>query len=226
MPSSDGQQQPQRDVGRAHAAGGVHARREHERHVVAVDRLPREARALDERAQADLVRARATARRGRGSAMTRFSPTSGHDVGQRADGRDLDERGQPGAVPGPRGRAPGPASGPRPTPARFLSGYVQSAALRVDHGERLGQLVVGLVVVRDDEIDAEFPGPPRGLGAADPAVDRDDDAHALARAAARWPACSARSRRASARARSAPTSPPSISSVRRTMTVAVMPSTS
>ncbi len=33
------QQQPRRDVGRAHAAGGVDARREHERDVIAVDRL-------------------------------------------------------------------------------------------------------------------------------------------------------------------------------------------
>ena len=50
------QQQARRDVGRAHAPRGVDARREHERDLVAVDRLAGQARCLEQRAQADRVR--------------------------------------------------------------------------------------------------------------------------------------------------------------------------
>ena len=50
------QQQPRRDVRCAHAAGGVDARRHHEADVIAVDVLARQARGLEQRAQADLVR--------------------------------------------------------------------------------------------------------------------------------------------------------------------------
>ena len=52
-------------------------------------------------------------------------------------------------------------------------------ALRVDHGERRRQLGVGLVMVGDDQIDAELARAARGLGAADAAVDRDDERDAV-----------------------------------------------
>ena len=51
-----GEQQARRDVGRAHAAGGVDARREHEADVIAVDGLAGQAGGLEQRAQADRVR--------------------------------------------------------------------------------------------------------------------------------------------------------------------------
>ena len=50
------EQQARRDVGRAHAPGRVHARRQDERDLVAVDRLAGQARRLEQRAQADRVR--------------------------------------------------------------------------------------------------------------------------------------------------------------------------
>ena len=51
------QQQPRRDVRRAHAAGRVHPRRQAEADVVAVDALPGQAGRVDQRPQPDLVRA-------------------------------------------------------------------------------------------------------------------------------------------------------------------------
>ena len=50
------------------------------------------------------------------------------------------------------------------------------AALRIDDGQRRRQFLVRFVVVGDDEIDAQFPGAAGGVGAANPAVDRHDDA--------------------------------------------------
>ena len=51
--------------------------------------------------------------------------------------------------------------------------------LRVDDCERRRQLAVRLVVVGDDQIDAELAGAPRRLGATDAAVHRDDHRHAV-----------------------------------------------
>ena len=51
--------------------------------------------------------------------------------------------------------------------------------LRVDHRERRRQLGVRLVVVGDDQIDAELARAARRLGAADAAVDRDDQRDAV-----------------------------------------------
>ena len=93
-PSSDGQQQPRRDVGRAHAAGGVDARRHHEADVIAVDGLAGQAGGLEQRAQADLVRAlgqHLQAELGDDAVLA----DQRHDVGERADRGDLDERRQP-----------------------------------------------------------------------------------------------------------------------------------
>ena len=73
-----------------HAAGGVHARRDHERDVVAVDRLAGQARHVEQRAQADLVR---TARELLEAELGDDAVLADerHDVGQRADGGDLHE---------------------------------------------------------------------------------------------------------------------------------------
>ncbi len=53
------------------------------------------------------------------------------------------------------------------------------AALGIDHGERRRQFRVGLVMVGDDQIDAEFAGATCGVGAANTAVDRDDQRDAV-----------------------------------------------
>ena len=72
-------------------------------------------------------------------------------------------------------------------------------ALGVDHGQRRRQRAVGLVMIGDDEVDAEVARALRGLGAADAAVDRDDQPHAFGvQAIDRRPAAG-RSRRAAAR---------------------------
>ena len=63
--SSDGQQQPGGDVRRAHAAGGVDARREHEADVIAVDLLAGQAADVEQRSQPDLVRTLRQHRRAR-----------------------------------------------------------------------------------------------------------------------------------------------------------------
>ena len=93
------QQQPRRDVGRAHAAGGVDARGQHERDVVAVDGLPRQAGHIEQRSQADLVRPP----REQFEADLGDHPVLAHeryDVGERPNGGDLDEPRQPAVVAG------------------------------------------------------------------------------------------------------------------------------
>ena len=51
-----GEEQPRRDVRAAHAPGGVDARRDDERHLVAVDCLAGQPRGFEQRAEADGVR--------------------------------------------------------------------------------------------------------------------------------------------------------------------------
>ena len=72
-----GEEQPRGDVRRAHAPGGVHARREHEADVVAVDRLAGQAGDIEQRAQARPCAVPCVSRSSPSLAMTRFSPTSG-----------------------------------------------------------------------------------------------------------------------------------------------------
>ena len=107
-----GEQQPGRDVRRAHAPGGVDARRDHERDLVAVDRLAGEAGRVEQRAQPDGVRPEAERRQAEPRDHAVLADQR-DDVGQRADGGDLDERRQP-LAPCRRGRtAPAPASARR-----------------------------------------------------------------------------------------------------------------
>ncbi len=64
----------------------------------------------------------------------------------------------------------------RHTDARqVLVGIRAVVAFGIDHRDRVRQRALGLVVVGDDQIDAEFPRPARRLRPTDPAVDRHDD---------------------------------------------------
>ena len=88
-----GQQQARGDIGARHPSGGVHPRRDLKRHVAAVDRLAGQPGHFDERAQPHLVRPL----RQQVEAELRDHAVLAdqrNDVGQRADGRDLDERRQ------------------------------------------------------------------------------------------------------------------------------------
>ena len=107
-----GQQQARGDVRRAHAAGGVDARRQDEPDVVAVDLLAGEAAHVEQRAQPDLVR---TLRQHAESELgdDPVLADQRHHVGERADRGDLHERRQPAAAGRCARRAPAPASAPR-----------------------------------------------------------------------------------------------------------------
>ena len=81
-----GEQQARGDVGRAHAPGGVDARRDHEADVIAVDRLAGESAGIEQRAQPDRVRPLGEGR----EAVPGDDPVLAderHDVGERADAR-------------------------------------------------------------------------------------------------------------------------------------------
>ena len=127
--------------GRAHAAGGVHARREHEADVIAVDLLAGQAADFEQRPQPDLVR----------TLRQHAEPELGddpvladqrHHVGQRADRRDLDERRQP-ARAGPL-RAERLHQLQRDADAgEVLVRIAAVVPLRIDHGERRGSAVSG-----------------------------------------------------------------------------------
>ena len=80
-----------------------------------------------------------------------------------------------------------------------LVGIRAVVALGIDHRERRRQRAFGLVVIGDDQIDAELARAQRRLGAADAAVDRDDQRARPRRAGARSPPAAGRSRRAAAR---------------------------
>ena len=71
--------------------------------------------------------------------------------------------------------------------------------LRVDDGERRRQLGVRLVVVGDDQIDAELARAPGRVGAADAAVDRDDERDAVGVQPLDAPPAAGRSRPSAAR---------------------------
>ena len=60
-----------------------------------------------------------------------------------------------------------------------LVGIVAVGALRIDHRERRRQRGIRFVMVRDDQIDAQFAGAPRRVSATDAAIDRNDQRHAF-----------------------------------------------
>ncbi len=88
------QEQPRRNVGRAHPAGRIHAGRQDEGDVIAVDGLAAQPAHLDERPQPDLV----GSARQQIEADLRDDPVLAderHDVGERPDGGELDEAREP-----------------------------------------------------------------------------------------------------------------------------------
>ena len=101
-----------------------------------------------------------------------------NNVGQRADRRDLDESRQPDLAV--RAPAQGLNQLQRDADARqILVGIATVVPLRVDDGQRLRQLGVWFVVIRDDQVDAELVRPPPGVGAANAAIDGDDQLNAI-----------------------------------------------
>ena len=101
-----------------------------------------------------------------------------HHVRDRADRRDLHERRHPLLASVLRAERLHQLQ--RDADAReMFVGIVAVVPLRVDHRERGRQRAFRLVMIGDDQIDAELVRAPRRLGAADAAVHRHDDARAL-----------------------------------------------
>ena len=110
--------------------------------------------------------------------MTRFSPTKRHDIGERSDRRDFHERRQHAlAIAFPAERL---NQLQRHADARqILVRIVAVVPLRIDDRDRIWQLGIRLVVIGDDQIDVELARPPRRFDAANAAVDRNDELHAV-----------------------------------------------
>ena len=110
--------------------------------------------------------------------MTRFSPTSGTTSASVPIAAILTNAGSHLLRPA-RPQSACTSFSATPTPARYLSGYEQSWRFGIQHGHRHRQLVVRLVVVGDDQVDAELARPPRRFDAADAAVDGNDQRDAV-----------------------------------------------
>ncbi len=160
------QQQPRGDVGAAHAAGGVHARRHHEGDVIAVDGLAGQAR-RHRAAPAGRPCAGPRVSSSRPSlAMTRFSPTSGTTSASVPMAAILTNAGSQLLLPGLLAERLHELER-HADAGQVLVGIRAVGALGIDDRERLRQLDVGLVVVGDDEVDAELArrgGRPRRRG--------------------------------------------------------------
>jgi len=143
--------------------------------VVRVDGLAGQAGGLQQRAQAHLVRSLGQHLQAELRDHAILADQGDH-VGQRADGGDLDEGREPrrlaGAVAERLHQLERDADA-----GQVLVGIAAVVALRVDHGKAIGQIGIRLVVVGNDQVDAQVAGPARRLGAADAAVDRDDQLH-------------------------------------------------
>ena len=145
--------------------------------VRALDAAAGEAGGVDEGPEPDLVRSAAE----QVEAEFGDDPVLSHqryDVGQGADGRNLQECRQPAVA------SVGGAEGLHQLERHAHSGEVLLGVaaivpLRVHDGQRRRQRRPGLVVVGDDQIEAELAGPGGRLVAADPAVHRDHQAGAL-----------------------------------------------
>ncbi len=98
-----------------------------------------------------------------------------HDIGERAQRRDLHERAQPALPPGPLTQRLDELEGDA-RPGQVLFRVPAVPPLGVEHGQGPRQLVVRLVVVGDDEVDAKLARAIRGLGRPDATIDRHDDA--------------------------------------------------
>ena len=110
--------------------------------------------------------------------MMRFSPTSGTTSASVPIDGDLHEGRQPRRLA--RSRAERLHQLQRDADAgEILVRIGAVVALRIDDRARIRQLGVRLVMVGDDQIDAELTRPARRLRRADAAVDRDDQLHAF-----------------------------------------------
>ena len=139
--------------------------------------LPVRPGGFEQRAQADLVR---TLRQHLQSELGDDAVLADqrHDVGERADRRDLHERRQPRRLPRPRAERLHQLQ--RDADAgEVLVRIAAVVSLRIHHRARIGQLVVRFVMVGDDQVDAELAGAARRFRRADAAVDRDDQLHAF-----------------------------------------------
>ncbi len=101
-----------------------------------------------------------------------------HDVGEGTDGGDLHERRQPALLARLLAQPLDDLEGDADA-GEVLVGIAAVGALGIDDRERLRQFGVGLVVIRDDEVDTELDGAPGCLGSANAAVDRHDHPGAL-----------------------------------------------
>ncbi len=171
------QQQAGRQIRRAHATGRVDARRQQKRDVIAVDNLAPQSRNVQQRSQANLVRAAGE------QIETEFGnhpvlPHQRHHVGERPNRRHLDESGQPALAP--RTAAERLHQLERHTDTRQILVRVRAiVTLGIDDREGRRQHGVGLVMIRDDEIDSHVARAPGGVGAADAAVHRHDQVHTV-----------------------------------------------
>ena len=101
-----------------------------------------------------------------------------HHIRQRPDRRHLDETRQPVVAAGFAAQRLHQFQ--RDADAcQVLVRIAAVVPLGVDHRQRQRQLAVGLVVIGDDQIDAEFAGAKRRIGAADAAVHRHDQRDAI-----------------------------------------------
>jgi hypothetical protein len=101
-----------------------------------------------------------------------------HHVGERADRRNLDERRQPVGLARPQAQRLHELE--RDAHAgQVLVGIRTVVPLGIDDRDGIRQIAVGLVVVGDDEIEAQLARASRRVGAADAAVHGDDDLDAL-----------------------------------------------
>ena len=97
-----------------------------------------------------------------------------HDVGKRAERRNLDEPRQPLALPRPRAQRLHELQR-HANAGEVLVGVGAIVPLGIDHGDRVRQRALGLVMVGDDEVDPQLSRPLGRVVPADAAVDRHDD---------------------------------------------------
>ena len=174
---------PAADV--AHPAGGVEPGGELEGHVLAVDPAAvAEPGHLDEpRDAGPAVVAQA------GQRVLHEDPVlveQRHHVGHRAQGRQADRPQQHAAQPrrhllcpaGPRGDRPGQLEG-HAGAAQVAEGIGGARQPRMDEHVGRRQRLVEMMMVGDDELHAQGPGPSGRLHGGDPAVHRDDQAAAV-----------------------------------------------
>ena len=111
--------------------------------------------------------------------MTRFSPTSGTTSASVPIAATLMKPGSQRSRPARRHSACTSFRRDADAGEVLVRDSVQSWRFGLITAQRRRQLGVGLVMVGDDQIDAELAGATRRLGAADAAVDRDDQRHAV-----------------------------------------------